>query len=59
MSALALSSRNESNEGAVGFTPEAVTSSSVSEGSTSTPTKEQDEIRRRRIEKFGQIQGSD
>jgi hypothetical protein len=54
-----LSNRNESSEGAVGFTPEAVTSSSVSEESTSTPTKEQDEIRRRRIEKFDQLQGSD
>lgn len=51
--------RNESSEGAVGFTTEAVTSSSVSEGSACTLTKEQDEIRRRRIEKFGQIQGSD
>jgi hypothetical protein len=59
ISALGLSDRNESSEGAVGFTPEAVTSSSVSQESTCTLTKEQDEIRRRRIEKFSQVQGSD
>jgi hypothetical protein len=56
---LGLSNRNESSEGAVGFTPEPVPSPLVSEEADSTLTKEQEEIRRRRIEKFGQTQGSD
>lgn len=53
-----LSSRNESSEGAVGFTPDPFLSSADSEEDVSALTKEQEEIRRRRIQKFGQSQGS-
>jgi len=56
---LGLSSRNEISEGARGCTPEPVASSSVNEEAASTLSKEQEEIRRRRIQKFGQTQGSD
>lgn len=50
------SSRNEGSEGAVRYSPEA---SPPSDETISPITKEQDEIRRRRIQKFGQAQGSD
>ncbi|XP_023705417.1 E3 ubiquitin-protein ligase synoviolin isoform X3 [Cryptotermes secundus] len=52
------SSRNESSEGAFGFTPEP-SSPASEEAVSSTLTKEQEEIRRRRIQKFGQTHSSD
>jgi hypothetical protein len=58
VSSLDLPARNESNEGAFGFTPEHFSEGSE-EAASSTLTKEQEEIRRRRIQKFGQTQGSD
>ena len=58
MALFLLASSVMESEGAVGFTPETSTSSSKEE-LTSPLTKEQEEIRRRRIQKFGQTQNSD
>jgi hypothetical protein len=52
---LVLSSRHESCEGASGYTPEP-SSPASEETAPSVLTKEQEEVRRRRIEKFGQTQ---
>jgi hypothetical protein len=55
---LGLFNRNESSEGAFGFTPES-SSPASEEAASSTLTREQEEIRRRRIQKFGQAHSSD